>query len=59
LEIWQGKEANVLAAQRALLDRAKCNRAARRGEYSAAMERVGKDMASRGESSVKAPVSVQ
>jgi fructose-bisphosphate aldolase class I len=38
LEIWQGKETNVKAAQQALLHRAKCNRAARRGEYSAAME---------------------
>ena len=38
LEIWQGKEANVLVAQQALLHRAKCNRAARRGEYSAGME---------------------
>ncbi|MGO9538578.1 MAG: class I fructose-bisphosphate aldolase [Limisphaerales bacterium] len=38
LEIWQGKDANVKAAQQALLHRAKCNRAARRGEYSAAME---------------------
>jgi len=40
LEIWQGKEANVKAAQQALLHRAKCNRAARRGEYTAAMERT-------------------
>ena len=39
LEIWQGKEANVLAAQQALYHRARCNRAARRGEYSAAMEK--------------------
>jgi len=38
LEIWQGKEANVLAAQQALLHRARCNRAARRGEYTVAME---------------------
>ena len=38
LEIWQGKEANVKAAQQALLHRAKCNRAARRGKYTAAME---------------------
>jgi fructose-bisphosphate aldolase, class I len=38
LEIWQGKEANVKAAQLALLHRAKCNRAARRGEYTAVME---------------------
>ena len=40
LEIWQGKEANVPAAQQALLHRARCNRAARRGEYNAAMERT-------------------
>src|SRR5680860_793540 len=38
LEIWHGKAAHVLAAQQALLHRAKCNRAARRGEYTAAME---------------------
>jgi len=38
LEIWQGKEAHVLAAQEALYHRAKCNHAARRGEYTAAME---------------------
>ena len=38
LEIWRGEEANVTAAQRALLHRANCNRAARRGEYGAAME---------------------
>ena len=36
--IWQGQQANVAAAQRALLHRAICNRAARRGEYTAAME---------------------
>jgi len=39
LELWQGKEANVLVAQQALYHRARCNRAARRGEYKAAMER--------------------
>jgi fructose-bisphosphate aldolase class I len=38
LEAWQGKEANVKAAQQALDHRAKCNRAARRGEYNAVME---------------------
>jgi fructose-bisphosphate aldolase class I len=38
LEIWRGEEAHVLAAQQALYHRARCNRAARRGEYSAAME---------------------
>jgi fructose-bisphosphate aldolase class I len=42
LEIWQGKDANVPAAQRALYFRAKCNRLARRGEYVAAMEKTGK-----------------
>ena len=38
LEMWRGDPANVEAAQRALLHRARCNRAARRGEYTAAME---------------------
>jgi fructose-bisphosphate aldolase class I len=38
LEIWQGKDANRLPAQQALLKRARCNQAARRGEYTAAME---------------------
>ena len=38
LEIWQGKVANVLKAQQALYHRAKCNFAARRGEYTEAME---------------------
>ena len=40
LEIWRGKAANVNAAQQALLHRARCNRAARRGEYADAMERT-------------------
>jgi len=40
LEIWQGEEANLSAAQQALYHRAKCNGAARRGEYNAAMERT-------------------
>jgi fructose-bisphosphate aldolase, class I len=34
LEIWQGKESNLLPAQKALYHRAKCNRNARRGEYN-------------------------
>jgi fructose-bisphosphate aldolase, class I len=38
LEIWKGEETNVLKAQQALYHRAQCNRAARRGEYNAAME---------------------
>jgi fructose-bisphosphate aldolase class I len=40
LEIWQGKEENIQAAQQALVHRARCNRAARRGEYTAAMEKA-------------------
>ena len=40
LEIWRGNEAHVLAAQQALIHRARCNRAARRGEYTVAMERA-------------------
>jgi fructose-bisphosphate aldolase class I len=40
LEIWRGEDAHVAAAQQALYHRAMCNRAARRGEYSAAMERT-------------------
>lgn len=39
LEIWRGDTAHVRAAQQALYLRAKCNRAARRGEYSSDMER--------------------
>ena len=38
MEIWQGKDVNVTAAQQALIHRARCNRSARRGEYTAAME---------------------
>jgi fructose-bisphosphate aldolase class I len=40
LEIWQGKEENVTAAQKAMYHRALCNRAARRGEYNVAMEKT-------------------
>jgi fructose-bisphosphate aldolase class I len=40
LEIWRGEAANVPAAQQALFHRANCNRAARRGEYGAAMEKA-------------------
>ncbi len=38
LEIWQGDQRNVQAAQHALYHRARCNRAARGGEYDAAVE---------------------
>jgi fructose-bisphosphate aldolase, class I len=40
MEIWKGQTANASAAQKALYQRARCNRAARRGEYSAALERT-------------------
>jgi fructose-bisphosphate aldolase class I len=39
LEIWRGQESNVPVAQQALAHRAKCNRAARRGEYNSIMEK--------------------
>ena len=38
LEAWRGDEANVAAAQRTLLHRARCNHAALRGEYQGSME---------------------
>lgn len=38
LAIWQGKEDNIIATQKALYHRAKCNQAARQGEYNASME---------------------
>lgn len=40
LEIWRGDDANVKAAQQALIHRTFCNRAARRGEYDASLEQV-------------------
>jgi len=52
LEIWHGKQANVSAAQQALQHRAQCNRAARRGEYNAAMEMDNRKIALHGVSSV-------
>ena len=39
LELWKGLDANVPAAQQALYHRARCNQDARRGEYSAEMEK--------------------
>ncbi len=38
LDIWHGEEAKVSAAQKALFHRGSCSRAARRGQYNAAME---------------------
>jgi fructose-bisphosphate aldolase class I len=40
MDIWHGEDANVPAAQKALIHRAQCARAARRGEYSPAMEKM-------------------
>jgi len=40
LDIWRGQQSHVQAAQRALYHRARCNLAARRGEYDAKMERT-------------------
>jgi fructose-bisphosphate aldolase class I len=53
LEIWKGEEANVLAAQQALVHRARCNWLARRGEYNATMDIEGRESAPRGGSSAK------
>ena len=38
LDIWRGEPGNLQQAQRALQHRAACNRAARRGEYTSAMD---------------------
>lgn len=38
LDIWHGQDSNVSAAQKALYHRAECNAAARKGQYSLAME---------------------
>jgi fructose-bisphosphate aldolase class I len=40
MQIWDGKDENIAAAQQALYHRAKCDFAARRGEYNAAMEKT-------------------
>jgi fructose-bisphosphate aldolase class I len=40
LEIWHGETAQVPAAQKALLHRARCDAAARRGEYTSELERA-------------------
>jgi fructose-bisphosphate aldolase class I len=39
LDIWNGNENNVPEAQKALYQRAVCNRAARQGEYNIEMEK--------------------
>jgi fructose-bisphosphate aldolase class I len=58
LEIWRGKQANVSAAQQALDHRAKCNRAARLGEYNAAMESDQQEIALRGVATLRHTGSV-
>ena len=59
LEIWCGKQANVSAAQQALDHRAKCNRAARRGEYNAAMETDERETTLRGVASLQHAGSIE
>jgi fructose-bisphosphate aldolase class I len=59
LEIWRGQQANVPAAQQALYHRAACNRAARLGQYSAAMETTSRSSLSLRGSSVKRAVGAQ
>ena len=39
LELWRGDDANIDAAQKALVHRARCNSAARRGEYTEVVEK--------------------
>jgi len=45
LEIWHGKQANVIPAQEALYHRARCDAAAHRGEYTAAVEATHRESA--------------
>jgi len=59
LETWCGKQANVSAAQQALNHRAKCNRAARRGEYNAAMETDERETTLRGVASLQHAGSIE
>lgn len=58
LELWRGVQSNVSAAQKALLHRAQCDAAARRGEYDAALERGESRDHVRGESSVRGPMRI-
>jgi len=59
LEIWRGQQANVSAAQQALHHRAKCNRAARRCEYNAAMETDERETTLRGVASLQHAGSIE
>jgi fructose-bisphosphate aldolase class I len=40
LEIWLGQDVNVFSSSRSIVSSSRCNRAARRGEYSSELERV-------------------
>jgi fructose-bisphosphate aldolase, class I len=40
VEIWDGKDENVQESQQALIHRAKCDQAARLGEYNTVMENI-------------------
>ena len=59
LGIWHGEQANVPAAQKALHHRAQCNRAARRGEYNAALDTDGRESVSDQGSSLKHALSTK
>ncbi len=58
VEIWAGQEANVRVAQQALFHRAGCNKAARRGDYMAAMEMDDREHAPRNGASGTRAVSI-
>ena len=60
LEIWQGRQAHVLAAQQVLYHRAMCNRAALCGEYNwCDGERDGRESVPSDVSSLKRVVSAR
>jgi fructose-bisphosphate aldolase class I len=59
MEIWRGEKANLLPAQRALYHRARCNRAARRGTYNAAMEVNGNESTLCGGSPITASIMTE
>ena len=40
LSIWHGESSNIVAAQHAIFHRARCDQAARRGQYTSAMEQI-------------------
>jgi fructose-bisphosphate aldolase, class I len=46
LELWRGQPANITAAQQALVHRARCNSAARLGQYTSEIENISNSGAS-------------